>query len=176
MFKLLYGAVNAPLKTRINVRYPYPYTKDLIKIIRTSGNYRELLGVAYDILAIMDDDNPGKPIAMVCGPISTGGRNSRKENLAIFSKAIERVTSSGLLVFNQMPFEDDMDRIYKSNPVLQGLTLLEEFYKPIFESGYIKLLCFLTGWENSIGAKWEYNYAQKLEIPTLYISEHYTND
>lgn len=69
-----------------------------------------------------------------------------------------------------------MERIYKSNPELQGLVLLETFYTLILESRYIKLLCFLPEWSTSVGARWEHDQAQKLEIPTLYLSEYYTND
>ncbi len=75
-----------------------------------------------------------------------------------------------------MPFEDDMERIYKSDPKLKGTRLLEEFYLPMFKSGLIKILCFLPGWQNSIGATWEHEQAKKLGIPIIYLAEYYTYD
>jgi len=113
---------------------------------------------------------------MVCGPISSGGMNSRDANLFVFSRAINRISEDGLLIFSQMPFENGMDRIYKSDPKLQGLRLLEEFYLPIFRSGFIKLLCFLPGWECSIGASWEHKQAEILKIPRIDLAESYVTD
>ncbi len=147
-----------------------------LKRIRESKNYEELLDVALNTLWDFHRINPLKPVAMVCGPISTGGKGSRQRNLEVFSKAINKVSNGGLLVFSQMPFEDDMERIYKSDPALQGLKLLEEFYLPLFKTGFIKLMCFLPGWENSIGANWEHDQAKKLNIPVLYLDQSYIND
>ncbi len=150
------------------------YTDERMLAIKESQDHQDLLLVAMDILEDMNDDYSPRPIAMVCGPISTGGRSSRKENLQVFSRAIDRIAADGLIVFNQMPFEDDMERIYKTNSDLQGLVLLEQFYWPILRSRFISLLCFLPGWQDSIGAKWEHGQAKKLKIPILYLAESYT--
>lgn len=152
------------------------YSESALKRIREAKNYEELLDVALNVLWDFHGVNSHKPVAMVCGPISTGGKGSRKKNLEVFSKAIDRVSIGGLLIFSQMPFEDDMERIYKSDPALQSLKLLEEFYLPILKTGFIKLMCFLPGWENSIGASWEHDQAKKLHIPVLYLSELYIAD
>ena len=150
------------------------YSRVHLENIKTAANYQELLEVALDVLESMRSENPLAPIAMLCGPISTGGKGSRQENLEVFELAIERASAGGLLVFSQMPFEENMDRIYKSDPKLQGLMLLERFYRPIFKSGIIKLLCFIDGWEESVGAQWEYNTAVMLNIPRIYLSQFYT--
>ena len=152
------------------------YSNEALGKIKKAKSYGELLGIARDVLEIIHHQNPLKPIAMLCGPISTGGVGSRKANLAIFCRAIDRISANGLLVFSQMPFEDDMERIYKSDPALQGLILLEQFYLPIFESGLVKLLCFLPGWEKSVGANWEHEQAKRLKIPIIYLSEYYISD
>ena len=149
---------------------------DKLRRIRLANSYPELLAIAIEILTAMHNENPWKPIAMVCGPISTGGKSSRQKNLEVFSRAIDRISADGLLIFSQMPFEDDMDRIYKSDPSLQGSRLLREFYLPIFEMGGIELLCFLPGWEKSVGANWEHNQAKRLGIPVLYLAESYIAD
>ena len=152
------------------------YRSNDLKHIAEAKSYKELLVVALDVLEKISYSSPSKPIAMVCGPISNGGTGSRKENLRIFSQAIDRVTSGGLIVFNQMPFEDDMERIYKYDPELQGLRLLEEFYLPIFKTNLISMLLFLPGWQNSVDANWEYGQSKKLEIPTIRLAEYYISD
>jgi hypothetical protein len=152
------------------------YPHHIIRRINCADSYQDLLCVAIDILGEIRDKNPLKPIAMVCGPISTGGKGCRKDNLALFSRAIDRLTADGLILFNQMPFEEDMERIYKSRPELQGSRLLEEFYLPIFRLRFIKLLCFLPGWETSKGATWENEQAKKLKIPMIYLAESYMRD
>jgi hypothetical protein len=152
------------------------YTRRILKQIRSAINYHDLLSTAMIILRAMHHDHPFKPVTMVCGPISTGGKNSRKENLKVFSVAIDRMSADGMLVFSQMPFEDDMERIFNSSPNLQGLRLMEEFYLPILKSGFIKLMVFLPGWEKSIGATWEHEQSKALNIPRIYLAESYIAD
>ena len=149
---------------------------DNLKRIENASSYKNLLAVAVHVLCAMRNEHPLKPIAIICGPISTGGKGSRETNLKIFNRAIDKIVSDGLLVFSQMPFEDDMERIFKSNPELQGLRLLEEFYLPIFELSFIKLMCFLPGWRSSVGATWEHEQAKKLKIPIIYLYESYITD
>jgi len=152
------------------------YSKRVLKKIASAADYHDLLSVAMAIIRAMYHEHPFKPIAMVCGPISTGGRGSKNENLKVFSRAIDRLSADGLFIFSQMPFEDGMGRIFNSDPKLQGNVLLEEFYLPIFGSGLIKLLYFLPGWENSIGATWKHEQAKKLNIPIVYLADCYIND
>lgn len=152
------------------------YTPERLGLIKSAQNYQDFLGVALDILEEIARDNGIRPIAQVCGPISTGGRNSRKENLGVLSRAINKLNSDGIVVFNQMLFEDDMERVYKSDPSLQGFRLLEEFYLPIFQSGYISMLCFIPGWSASTGTRWEHERAKELNIPRIYLSDAYIID
>ena len=152
------------------------YTPERLGLIKSAKNYQDFLKVAMNILEEISNDSGIRPIAQVCGPISTGGTNSRKENLKILSGAIRKLNSDGLTVFNQMPFENDMERVYKSHPSLQGLRLLEEFYLPIFESGFISMLCFIPGWTGSTGTKWEHEKARDLNIPRIYLSDAYIID
>ncbi len=152
------------------------YTVERVLAIKESQDYKDLLLVALDILEDMNDDFAPRPIAMLCGPISTSSKKSRRENLIVVSHAIQRVVTDGLIVFNQMPFENDMERIYKSGPELQGVRLLEEFYLPIFRTGFISLMCFLPSWESSFGASWEHEQAKRLKIPILYLAGLYMAD
>ncbi len=152
-----------------------PYSENDLQRIKEAQNYKDLLAVAMDVLNDFYRDNFTKPMAMICGPISTGGKGSRDANLVVFDTVIKRLSAGGLYIFTQMPFERDMKRIYDANPELQGLILLEQFYLPIFKSGYIKMLCFMPGWEKSVGANWEYKQALNLNIPRIYLSDFYTN-
>jgi len=150
------------------------YTPERLRRIKNAVDYKELLAVAMEVLYLTCLEDPVKPIAMVCGPISkTGGVGSRKRNLEIFSKAIDRLRAEKLAIFSQMPFEDDMERLFKSDPKLQGIELLEEFYLPIFKTKIIKILFFLPGWETSFGAVWEHRQAEILGIPRVYLANFY---
>ncbi|MBI2064520.1 MAG: DUF4406 domain-containing protein [Candidatus Yanofskybacteria bacterium] len=152
------------------------YSEANLRELREAKSYAELLFVAIEILQTMREESFSRPLAMVCGPISTGGKGSRQANLEIFSRAIDRLLADGLFVFSQMPFENDMERIYNSSPELQGLRLLEEFYLPIFEMRFINLMCFLPGWEKSVGASWEHEQAERLGIPIIYLAQSYIDD
>ena len=152
------------------------YTRRILVQITKTRTYGDLLSISAGILRAMAHDHPFKPIVKLCGPVSTGGKGSRKENLKVFSRAIERMQADGLFVFSQMPFEDDMERIFKSSPDFQGTRLFEEFYLPMFKSGRIKILCFLPGWECSTGATWEHEQARKMNIPRIYLAESYIKD
>lgn len=157
--------------------YTQYYTADRLKRIKEARNYLELREVALEVLQDLNRDHYPKPIVQVCGPITNGGRNTRAENLWVFKRVIERVCADGLVVFNQTPFEDDMDRIHRSYPELRNeVLLLEEFYGSLFATGLIQLLCFFPGWESSWGAVWEKQRGQELSIPILYLSDCYLID
>ncbi len=59
-----------------------------------------------------------------------------------------------------------MKRLSDKYPKENGyyIATLEFFYKKIFESGFINKALFLPGWQDSKGATWERNLAQKLNI------------
>ncbi|MDO8496351.1 MAG: hypothetical protein Q7S43_02765 [bacterium] len=152
------------------------YTHERMLAIKESQDYKDLVLVAWDILEDINDDFAPRPIAMLSGPISTGGKGSRTENLLVFSRAIQRVSAGGLIVFDQMPFEDDISRIFKSDPRQEEMCLLEEFYLPIFETRFISLMCFLPSWESSFGARWEHEQAETIGIPRIYLADSYNRD
>lgn len=110
---------------------------------------------------------PG-PVAMVCGPISTGGLGSPEKNLEVLDGAVQNLKARGIKVFEQHPLEKHIRRLcdakmfeaYKKG----DMQLLEEIYLPLFKSGYIHELHFVPLWRTSIGTTWEYEQAEKLEI------------
>ena len=128
-------------------------------------SYRELTPIGLRVLNRIPGD-----VVMVCGPISTGGAGSMTENMRVFHDAIERVVQMGEHVFTQLPFEGAMQNIKgKLLPESDGLSLLELFYRPLFESGMIKRLYFIPGWEGSFGATWEHTVALELGIKIQYL-------
>lgn len=128
---------------------PEYWTEDDAKDTALAKTFEDLSVVALRVAQRMP-----KPLAMVCGPITTGGLGSVPKNLERFEKAIEYVSRLPKNVFNQLMFEEYIWKISKGPNNLGGFHLLEEFYRPIF----IKLspeLHFMPGWEWSSGACWE---------------------
>lgn len=106
-------------------------------------------------------------LTQVCGPI-TSGSGSVRENLRKFARAIYFLHAMGHNVFSQLPFER---RLYELTKVWQKThgniycqPILDEFYKPIFESRFIVKAFFLPGWQESIGAAWEHRIMMDLGI------------
>ncbi|MDP3014937.1 MAG: DUF4406 domain-containing protein [bacterium] len=144
-------------------------TKTEIQKIKKSKTFYELVIIGRGILYRMSD-----PISQVCGPISTGGNGSVEENLGTLAKAIKFLTEKEISVFNQLPFEKTFDKIMRNYKTSSYDTpILEEFYGPVFESGKIKNVYFLPGWRKSVGARWEYNYAKKLGIKTIFLPKNW---
>jgi hypothetical protein len=88
--------------------------------------------------------------------------------MARFRQAIETASEHGLVVFNQLPFQDAIIRIssFDENSVdSYDMAILEVFYKRVFESGYVKKTLFLPDWQSSKGARWERELVSKLGIP-----------
>lgn len=127
-------------------------------------SFSDLAVIAVSVLSRMPP-----PISQVCGPISTGGLGSLEKNLAVFDAAIDRLIKQGIVIFDQMPFEDHMFRIMEDGwGTRQNNALLTDFYLPIFESGRIARLYFISGWESSKGANWEHQQAQRLGLEIVY--------
>ncbi len=135
--------------------------------LKTTTSFEELTHIALHIL-----ERAPQPISQVCGPMTSGGLGSLEKNLAVFEKTVITLKERGEIVFNQLPFEDPMARI-KLLKNKGGLNLLETFYRPIFESGFIKRLYFMYGWENSSGSRWEFKTARNLGIEIFYLPPHF---
>ena len=156
-----------------NTPLPKFWTEDdVLDAIRAADNesYTFLAMVAVRILARMKAGRRENIIAIVCGPITNGGTLPGHEvmkNLSRFDRTIEHLESCGLLVFNQLPFENYLFRIRKRRPDENPDILLESFYRPIFESGMVDIAYFLPGWQASHGARWENNLVKRLGMPNL---------
>ena len=111
-----------------------------------------------------------QPVEQICGPISTGGKGSLLENLVAFNETIVSFQNEGKNIFDQMPFEEPMQRI--KSGLQQGeyaTTILTDFYLPIFESGLVKKLYFMKDWQSSKGSNWEHEQAKRLGIEIEYL-------
>lgn len=114
-----------------------------------------------------------KPFIQVCGPIATGGLGSVEKNLNAFNKVIKKLQNEGLVVFDQMPFEEPMQKLkVKLAPGKEYFnSILTDFYCPIFESGFISAFYFMSNWQTSFGAKWEHEKAKELGIKIVYLKK-----
>jgi len=139
--------------------------------IDRAQTYTELFDIAIDFITRMP-----QPLVQFCGPISTGGKGSIDSNLAELDKAILFFAAKGIYIFDQIPFEEPMQRI-KAKEGSYNHDLLNQFYLPIFKSGHIKKFVFLPGWQSSVGAKWEHDWAEKIGIKIEYLPDNwYEND
>ncbi len=130
----------------------------------------ELVGDLYIIAQSIIFRMP-KPFVQVCGPIATGGLNSIKANLNAFNETIKKLQSQGLNIFDQMPFEEPMQKL-KKKIISEGEavnSILTDFYYPIFKSGLISAFYFMPGWQTSFGAKCEHKKAKELGIKIVYL-------
>lgn len=139
------------------------WTEKHFERVEKAKNFPELLSVAYEIL-----DSMPKPVTIISGPISTGGRGSVQENLAVMARAILRREWHGDNVFDQLPFEQKFGE-FASKYDGCCMPILEDFFLPIFESGKIEKICFIPGWESSTGAKWEKEQAERLGIEMCFM-------
>ncbi|MBI4992006.1 MAG: DUF4406 domain-containing protein [Candidatus Harrisonbacteria bacterium] len=143
---------------------PYWLNQDIADV-QAVNTFEELADLALRIIRRMP-----QPVAQVCGPITSGGLGSVEKNLERFQKTIDLLRDRGESIFNQMLFEQPMFRI-KATPYYQGGDqLLHKFYLPIFESGLVKILYFMSDWQSSYGAKWEHEQALRLGIKIRYLS------
>jgi len=132
------------------------------KQLHQSKSFDDLLKVAMMILTTTHES-----LAMVSGPISTGGKGSIEANILAMQVYIQKLERSGENIFDQTPFEEPMQRI-KNTAVKYDYDLLNQFYLPIFESGHIKKMFFMHDWQSSTGANWEHEQMIRLGIEKVY--------
>ena len=89
------------------------------------------------------------PLSMVAGPRSKGVKISEELNILAMQEYMEELYQSGENVFNDMVFEEHLQRLKDEGEIYN---LLNDFYLPLFESGYIKKMFFMKDWRFSTGA------------------------
>lgn len=132
-------------------REPYWTEQDVVDVERAT-RFGELSVVACRITARMPP-----PVGIVCGPITLGGAG----------RTIGYLRDAGLVVFSQLPFESALFEIKRSKRDGGDTQLLGEFYLPLFRSGLIRIMYFMPGWQDSVGASWERERGLELRIAIL---------
>lgn len=135
-----------------------------------ANSFKKLGNIALNVLAQFPDAARGK-IVQVCGPVSTGGFDSVKVNFLVLAEAVRLLRVKAMYVFDQTPLEEQFVRLWKKWKS-QGNTgycwpILEDVYRPLFESKLIGTLLFLPGWEYSVGSCWERSQALALKMKIM---------
>ena len=149
----------------------YYFTKEDLEALKKVTTYQQMFEIAKVILKRIP-----KPVIQLCGPISTGGAGSVEKNMERMNTVVKYLQKQGKNVFNQLPFEEPMQKVISLRKEKHyDMSLLNEFYKPIFEQGLLDILCFLPDWESSVGARWEHDQALRLGLKIEYVLESEIN-
>ena len=142
------------------------WTKEDWENLKRVQSVGDLYLIAMNIISKMP-----KPFVEVCGPIGTGGFHSFEKNLNAFNETIKKLQGEGLVVFDQMPFEEPMQKLKKKMDSKSEIAsaILTDFYYPIFESGMVSAFYFMPNWQTSFGAKCEHEKAKELGIKIVYL-------
>ncbi|HXV27036.1 MAG TPA: hypothetical protein VD862_03390 [Candidatus Paceibacterota bacterium] len=142
------------------------YTEHDLDRIARSRTFEDIVPVALGVIARMP-----RPVALVSGPISSGGLGSVQANIVRFHAVIGYLEARGVSVFDQMPLEEHFWRIMKDDAYYRGGEhLLEAFYGTLLDSGSIQQVKMIPGWEGSYGARWEHDRALRNGIPVEYLT------
>lgn len=134
-------------------------------------SFVELGAIAVGVLLRFPEGAHGS-IVQVCGPVSTGGFHSRQRNYLILGDAVRLLREDWRHAFDQTPLEDAVSRLsgeWRGKPGNTGYCwpILEDVYRPLFESRLIGTLFFLPGWEMSAGSCWERSMGIALGLEVL---------
>lgn len=169
--KLVSTYLRSPLGQRYEDMPEYPDDQEYLdkltleEQIASADTFEELAEIALSRISKMP-----KPVGVVCGPITSGGKGSMEANLKEYAAQIQNLISSGKSIFSPVPYEPRMQEI-KKTPYYDPSRdhLMEVFYGTIFGSGMISEFYFIPGWESSYGARWEHNFAEKIGAKIFYV-------
>ena len=139
------------------------WTEKLVAAVQTVESFPAVAEIALRVLKRMPT-----PVSQLCGPISTGGLGCRIQNERLFARCVAKLRAEGLNPFNQMPLQIGFNRLVTEWQQTNGggycWPIMEEVYRPIFVSGFVKTTFFLPGWETSTGTRWEREAVESLGI------------
>lgn len=115
---------------------------------------RELALVAKDALSIVRQKMRNAPIAMISGPITSGGLGTEVLNVAVHGECVRIAREHKVVAFDQIRFQPHMDRIVGDAGTDAARRMRDEFYNSVMGSGSISLLLSLPTWQTSRGATW----------------------
>ncbi|MCF7866207.1 DUF4406 domain-containing protein [Candidatus Woesearchaeota archaeon] len=140
-----------------------------LRDLKKATSFKEIGVVALRVQSRMPYD-----LMQVCGPISSGGHGSIEKNLDYFHRVIKMLSENNDCVYDQLPLEDAIRCVVDLlDDKFTPKDLLMDIYLPLFESGKIKKLYFIHGWESSKGAKWEHNKGKELGIEIIYLPKDF---
>lgn len=144
--------------------------------------FSEVGALMVEVLAEMRSKYPPDTIFhQVCGPITTGP-GTIHEKLMRFERAINYLRDKRLIVFNQLPPEAILGKLWKQwtdrseNEGKYCYPLLEGVYRPIFESRMINVPYFLPNWSLSKGSVWEHETTITLGLKIKYFPLDWDRD
>lgn len=150
----------------------YYWTQDIIDNLEQAQSYREMFELVAPVL-----ERAPEGLVQVCGPFSTGGLGSIEKNMQRMGDTVRVLNELGYPLFNQVPLEVPMQKIKEKREEMLGgaydTDILDHFYLPLFESGAIKKLFFMHGWESSHGSKWEHDQGERLGLEIVYLPEDF---
>lgn len=135
-----------------------------LEALKAANTFDELADIALVFLARVRAAH--QEVVQICGPMSTGGCGSFEGNMERFNRAVAVAVEKGVVVFNQVLFQEAMIRICAwkdGDPYPEGLLTI--FYQRVLSSGHITKGLFLSDWESSRGARWEYDFLVSNNIP-----------
>jgi hypothetical protein len=139
------------------------WTEEHIAACNVCPTLRELSLIAIDMLKTLSVRAKGQHVNQICGPMTTGGLGSIELNMPVFRQAVNIAHERGLVVFDQLPFQDAMIRITDYfNLDHYPDEIITEFYYPVFESRLITCAPFLPTWATSRGARMERERIEKV--------------
>ena len=142
---------------------------DLISELTEARSVEDIAALALHVLKGLP-----QPVAMVCGPLTTGGGDF-EENRRRIRRAISLLRHRET-IFDQLIFLGRSDRLPDARWKLRmpffhsyfarrrRRIMREKFHLPLLGSGFIQEIFFLPGWERSEGSRWYHDRAKELGI------------
>ena len=111
-----------------------------------------------------------QPVVRVSGPLTSGGYGY-EENLRRFITAQQKLRAMGMTVYDY--FEDNDDEQVIKNLEIKGDEVIRLYHQPILETGLIGTVYMLPNWEDSEGAKAEYDHFVSNDLNVHFIPEEW---
>ena len=91
----------------INKKTKEYWREDDFNQLKKVKSFTEMFSIAKIILSRMPAN-----LGQVCGPITNGGLGSKEENLRYLNEAIDSLQKAGVDIFDQIPFEETIHRLF----------------------------------------------------------------
>jgi hypothetical protein len=145
--------------------------------IKMSPTLRHMADVGTVMIRRLRQRSLTGNVALLSGPMTSGGLENFEANMELFGHCIQLVRERGIVVFNQLPFQNGMIRIlgagkklnYKPGDTDYPQNIMDDFYWPLLQAGDVTHLMLLPTWVTSNGSTQEVGMA--LRVGTVAIEE-----